>query len=140
MKETPVTNLLITGLIMIQSPSLYLLTYPQMHTRDILHSEQQQTANAEAPRADGADVGQLTRDLHADAVPGSWCDSRAIQGRDGRVGEDAGQKRADDAAYAVQFEDVETFVDVKPVVEILEGGSDDSGEEADEGCWPDARR
>ena len=140
MKETPITNLLIKKLIMIQPLRLRILTNPQVHTRDILHRKQQQAANAEAPGADGADIGQLTRNLHADAVPGTRREGRAIEGGDGGVGEDAGEERADHAAYAVEFEDVEAFVDVQPFVQVLERGAYDCGEEADECRRPDEER
>ena len=136
MKETPITNLLIKKLIMIQPLRLRILTNPQVHTRDILHRKQQQTADAEAPRADGADIGQLTRNLHADAVPGTRREGRAVEGGDGGVGKDTGEERADHAAYAVEFEDVEPFVDVEPFIQVLEGGAHDCGEEADDCRWP----
>lgn len=136
----PLTDLLIEELIEIETLHLSLLADTQVHVRDVLEHKQQDEAHDKRVGGYRGDFGKLLADLDAVAVDAAWVQRGTIEGRDGLVGEDAGQEGAHHAADAVQLEDVEALVHADPFVDVLAEGADDGGEEADDGCEPDTAR
>ena len=108
-----------------------------MHAGNVLEDEQQDARDNKRVGRDGSDLGELLANLHAVAVDTTRGGGGTIESADLLVGKDTGEERSHHAADAVQLEDIETFVDVQPVVQILKRSAGDSCEESDDSCEPD---
>jgi hypothetical protein len=137
LERLPITDLLVEELVEIQTHHLSFLTDTQVHARNVLESQQQNARHDERVSRDGGDFGKLLADLHAVAVDPAGGQGGAVEGADLLVGEDSCEEGAHHAADAVELEDVEAFVDVQPLVEVLEGSAGDGGDEADDSGKPD---
>lgn len=133
----PVSDLLVEELVHVQTTHLRLLTDTEVHARDVLESVQQNARYDKRVSRNRGDSSKLLADLHALAVDSAGSTLGTVECADGLVGEDSREEGAHHAANAMQLEDVQAFVDVQPVVEVLKRGADDGGEEADERCEPE---
>jgi hypothetical protein len=133
----PVANLLIEELIKIKTKHLSFFTDTQMHARNVLEDEQQDARNDEGVSRDRSDLGELLANLHAVAVDTTRSRGGTIESANLLVGKNTGEERAHHSADTVKLEDVKAFVDVQPVVEVLERSADDCCEKSDDGCEPD---
>ena len=137
LEERPVANLLIEELVNVQSHHLSLLANTQMHVRSVLQNEEDDAGNHKAVRGDGRDLSELFSNLDTVAVDASCSVCRAVEHADGVVREDARQEGADDAANAVELEDLQALVDANPFVEILHASTHDCGNEPNISRKPD---
>ena len=128
----PIANLLVEELVKIQAKHLRFLTDTQMHARDVLEKEQEDARYDERVSRDGSDLRKLLADLHAVAVDTTGSQGGTVESADLLIGEDAGEERTHHATDAMELENIEAFVDVQPVVEILQGSADHSCEEPDD--------
>jgi len=132
----PVADLLVEELIKVQAKHLRFFTDAQVHAGNVLEDEQQDTRDNERVSRDCGNLGELLANLHAVAVDTTRSGGGTIESADLLVGKDTGEERSHHAANAVKFKDIETFVDVQPVVEILKRSAGDSCEESDDSCEP----
>ena len=112
------------------------LTDTEVHAGNVFEDEQQDARDNERVGRDCSDLGELLANLHAVAVDTTRSGGGTIESADFLVSKDTSKEGSHHAADAVELEDVETFVDAQPVVEILEGSANDSCEESDDGCEP----
>lgn len=133
----PVANLLVEELIKIQAKHLRFLTDTQMHAGNVFENEQQDARDDERVSRNRSDFGELLANLHSVAVDTTGSGGGTIESADLLVGKDTSEERSHHTADAMKLEDIETFVDVQPVVEILQGSTSDRCEESDDGCEPD---
>ena len=127
----PVSDLLVEELVHVQTTHLRFFADAEVHARDVLESVQQNARYDKRVSRNRSDSSKLLADLHTLAVDSAGSTLGTVECADGLVGEDSGEEGAHHAADAVQLEDVEAFVDVQPVVEVLQRGADYGGEEAD---------
>ena len=137
LKMPPVANLLVEELIEVQAEHLRFFADAQVHAGNVFEDEQQDARDNERVGRDCSDLGELLANLHAVAVDTAGSGGRPIESADLLVGKDAGEERSHHSTDTVKLEDVEAFVDVQPVVEILKRSTSDSCEEADDSCEPD---
>lgn len=138
LKVGPVSNLFVEELVQIQSSHLCFFTDAQSQAGNVLEDEQQDARHHEAVGGDGTNLCQLLAYLDAVAIDSARVQRRAIEGRDGLVGEDARHEGSHHAAHRVQLEHFQPFVNVQPVVEVLQTGTHDRSQEANHCCEPDA--
>lgn len=133
----PLANLLVEELVEIETLHLGFVADAQMHEGDVLQDQEQDARYDEGVGGNGCDLGELLADLDAVAVDAARVERDAVEGADGLVGEDTGPEGAEHAADAVELEHVQPVVDADPLVDVLEQGAADGGEEADDGGEPD---
>lgn len=123
-------------ILAIQSAELILLARPDMQARDLIDNKQQDDADDEAPQRARACRGELVAHLLPVVVPPAALVGveDAVEGGDEFCGEEARHDVADEAADAVDGEDVEPVVgaDVVLVLDGEEGahggqGADEAG-------------
>ncbi|KAH0238758.1 hypothetical protein KCV06_g574, partial [Aureobasidium melanogenum] len=84
----------------------------------------------------GSNLGELLGNLNAIAVVGTRVERRTVESRDGLVGEDTSHEGSQDTANTMKLEDVESIIDVKPLVYVLQHSTDNSGDESDHSSEP----
>lgn len=137
LERLPVADLFVEELVEIQSQHLSFLADTQVHAGNVLEGEQQDTRHNERVGRDGGDFGELLANLHAVSVDTTGGQGGTVESADLLVGKDAGEEGSHHATNSMKLEDVKAFVDVQPVVEILEGCAGDSCDEADDCGEPD---
>lgn len=137
LKHTPIPNLLIEKLMQIQSLLLFILTNPKFQPRNKINRIQQNTRNDEGIRRNRANLRELAAHLDADAIERAFVLRGAIERGHPLLREDAGEEGPGHAADAVELEHVHALVDADPLVDVLDGGADGAGQEADEAGEPD---
>ena len=137
LEHRPVTNLLVMELINVETNHLSLLRDTETHAWGVLEDEEKDSRDGERVRGDGADIGELLADLDTLTVEATRGEGGTIEGGDPLLGEDAGEEAADDTADTVELEDIHALINTEPDIEVLDGGADDAGEEANESGDPE---
>ena len=137
--HAPVTDLLLEKLVEVKTHHLSLLADTKVQEGNELEGIQQDARNRERVRRNGTDLGKLVANLNAVAVHGTesivW--AHAIEVPHPRLRKDTGQEGTDHATNTVEFEDIHTFIDPDPLVEVVAKRADDTGKEADQRSDPD---
>ena len=132
LEASPVAYLLVEELVQVQANHLGFLADTQAETGNVLEDEKQNAGDDKAVGGDGSNLSELLADLDAITVDSTSCQSSTIERRDGLVSEAASEERSDHAADAMELEHVQSFVDTKPLVQILKRRTDDCSQEAND--------
>jgi len=136
-KRLPFTNSLIEELIKVKTPKLSIAVDTQVHVRNVLQREKQDTADDKRVRRNSADLSKLLGDLDTIAVDATRVQTHAVESRNRLVSKDTSEETADHTTDTVKLEDLQTVVDAKPFVDVLAQSADDGRHEADDGCFPE---
>ncbi|KAG9680227.1 ammonium transporter, partial [Aureobasidium melanogenum] len=134
--EVPVVHLFIEELVEIESSDLSLPVNTQVHAGNVLEDHEQDPADNKRVGRNGSNLGELLGNLNAIAVVGTRVERRTVESRDGLVGEDTSHEGSQDTANTMKLEDVESIIDVKPLVYVLQHSTDNSGDESDHSSEP----
>ena len=136
--QAPVTNLLVTKLVEIETHHLCLGCNTEMHAGDVLERVQQDTRDNEGVGSNGCNLSELATNLHTDAVHAAEAVVRThtIKIVDPGLAENTGEERTDHSADTVELEGIHAFVDLDPLVDVLAQRADGRGEETDKSGNP----
>lgn len=138
MHDAPVANLLLIELIKVKTHYLSLFADTEMQEGNEFQSIEKDAGYDEGVGSNSADLGQLISDLDAVAIHGTEgvVGSHAVEIVDPRLREETGEERTDHAANAVQLEDVQTLIDLDPLIDVVAQSANSARKKSNEGSKP----